>query len=208
MTARKKASRPRIPAHSSGEGGPASTSPWGSGWALWVGVVLLLASMAWRGHRAAVDAPVSVVVPGAVGGALVLAIQEADCPDRSRSMAEWVRTHSEALAREGIGLKVAVVGRESTQPTGPPDTTLPELPVLESDASARVGRSLLRMGVPGTPALLLLDSRGLPVLAGSFSPEGPGSGLELASRFGPFLDSEGWDTGPSIQRLEELRWNP
>lgn len=208
MTARKKAPRPRVPARSSGTGGPASTPPWGSGWALRFGVLLLLASMAWRGHRAAVDAPMSVLVPGGRRGAVVLAVQEADCPDRSLSIAGWVRAHSQALAREGVELHVAVVGRGSAQRVGGPEATLRKLPVLESGASARVGRTLLRMGVPETPALLLLDSRGLPILAGTFSPQGPDSTLGLAGRIGSFLDSERRDAGPSMQRLEELIWNP
>lgn len=176
--------------------------------ALWaVAAAVMLAAAGWRWHAAAVAAP--VLIPGAEGPAIILAVQQADCPDRRAFMEGWVAEFSEPqspgpgttlyLARvHGAGLPLA--------------QALDTLPEIEEDGAAAAARVLRRAGVVGTPALVVVDPGGRPVLTAGFgenhlelaAPDALVRALEIGSR------ARTADNPLDPTRMQEAmaRWNP
>ena len=147
-----------------------------------LGVVLVLTA-GWRWYRAALDTPLQVIY--AEEPTAVLVVQAGDCPDRRAAMEDWIqaRTHDGRVGE--MPLQLAILDRDERAQedlTGAGSgvllgESLGRLPALPPDEARRAGRALLRSGARGTPALLLLDGAGRPMLASTFTATGPGPGL-------------------------------
>lgn len=179
----------------------------GSGWLLASLLVMALVVPRWMAERS--QAPLeSVALPG---GAVILVVQPGDCPDRAATLRRWLLTLPPTPTRRPEDPSAPSPG--PLAPTvAPPDFHIPDihigvvgprdlpLPAPLTDAlkgfarlpsaDAQVaGRTLTRLGVEGTPALLAVDARGRPILVSDFTPDGRIPGLELALRLGlPGLD--------------------
>jgi hypothetical protein len=152
--------------------------------------ILLLAVSAGRWHAAAVAAPLSLA--SLEGPAAVLVLQEGDCPDRSAALARWLEPARDAWG-EAVPLAVAWIG--GVPAVAPP--LLEDLPRLPEEDVVRAGRALLRLESEGTPALLLVDRRGVPLVGETFGEAGLGPRLGLVlGMLEPLLGTE------------VDRWNP
>ncbi len=146
-------------------------------------VAVLVLTAGWRWHRAALDTPLRVI--HAEEPSAVLVVQAGDCPDRRAAMEDWLRARAHNGSAGGLPLQLAILTRddradEETSAAGT-DTMLGEplqrLPALPPDEARRAGRALLRTGARGTPAVLILDGAGRPMVASTFTATGPGPGL-------------------------------
>ncbi len=177
-------------------------SPVGSGWLLAGLAVMALVLPRWAVDRW--QAPLeTIALPG---GAVILVVQPGDCPDRTHTLSRWLLTlpppasdgprASDATSPGGLphsaalpDIRIGVVGRQDLPLSDPVTAALKDIPRLEAAHAQAAGRALSRLGVEGTPALLVVDPRGRPVLVSDFTPEGRIPGLELALRLGlPGLD--------------------
>lgn len=133
----------------------------------------------WRWHSAA------VILPDRAGSggqpAAVLLVQEWDCPDRRAAMASWLKTLRTTMAAEELPVSLAMLDEE----TGSLDPILASLPRLGRRDVSRVARAVQRAGIPGTPALILLDGEGRVLLTDTFAPGGAGPRLALAATLLP-----------------------
>lgn len=172
-------------------------------------VVLLLVA-GWKWHDAAVAAPVRV--GGIDSPTAVIVVQEGDCPDRRAALTTWV---AERASEPGDRpqMRLAALGRRARVPE--PD--LGGIAALPAEHTRDAARALVRFGVEGTPALLLVDASGLPVLGASFATDGPGERLDFALRLlEPASGSVPPDLAPAGPRTRTFepsegdgnRWNP
>lgn len=173
-------------------------------------VVLLLVA-GWKWHDAALTAPVRV--GGIDEPTALIVVQEGDCPDRRAALATWIAERASTAADERAPMRLAVLGRGA----GIPEPELGALAALPPEHVPDAARALVRFGVEGTPALLLVDASGLPVLGASFATDGPGERLDFALRL---LESASGGTsgdappaGIHTRTLEPSegdgnRWNP
>jgi len=150
----------------------------------------LLVSAGWRWHSAATASPDRISL--SEGPAAVLLVQERDCPDRLRGLETWLENlRSETAEGEGADTPLPVYlgaldGDGSVQ-----GTLLADLPRLDASQVARATRAVRRSGLPGTPALLLLDADGRVLLTDTFEPSGPGTRTTLAADLIPYLYARG-----------------
>ena len=173
----------------------------------------LLLTSAWRWHQAAADAPLRVT--DTKGAAAVVVVQAGDCPDRRAALREWLGARTHALETGELTLHLATVDSSSEGLLGrggagagvPAGSLLESLPTLGDDESRRAGRALLRSGAQGTPALLLLDAAGRPLLATTFTATGPGPGLDDAASTLQALTSSGQPVPTDPQPREIAPWN-
>ena len=135
----------------------------------------LLITAAWRWHEAGAALPdqiASVDTPSAV-----LLVQAWDCPDRHAAMVEWVKRVGSGGTATTMPLLLAVLGDD----TGSLDPSLKALTRLDRHDVSRMARAVRRSGIPGTPALILLDEAGRVLLTDTFATDGPGPRLALAA---------------------------
>jgi len=149
-----------------------------------VAIVLLIVT-AWRWHAAEVADPDRI--PEIDAPTAVLLVRADDCPDRRAAMTRWSEGAAKA-ALEGMPVRWMVAAVDGREPGLAPE--LDALPRLDRPATARAARALLRAGLDGTPALLLLDGEGRVVLADHFTLEGAGNRLMLAAELTPLLAPE------------------
>jgi len=126
--------------------------------------LFILAGWRWAGALAAAPIQVADVHQPTV----VLVAQPGDCPDRRAAMSAWLSLALAEAPRADLQLSLAML-RGGAPPTGPP---LAELPALSEKEMSRAERALLRAGVTATPALLLLDAGGVPVMGAAFTETG------------------------------------
>lgn len=167
-----------------------STTPasiWRSGWLPggFIGLALALWLVPWVKSTNQAAEPFQDLPSGGV----VLVVQPGDCPDRTRTLTRWLegirRQEAGAGPGESVPVGVAVLG--------PADVPLPPLiwaaldglPRLDEPEAGRAARALRGMAVEGSPALLVVDGRGRPVLASDFTPEGTMPGLATALAVNP-----------------------
>jgi hypothetical protein len=206
MTERNQQFQTPIPTSSSEGDGPAPSPSGWPGWVYWASAATLALALAWNAHRGALYSLLPPV--GVERAAVVLVVQEGDCIDLRQGMATWATRAAPSLSEAGIGLKVAVLQGDPAVEVQLSEADLGGLPHLVPTAAVRAGRHLQRMGVTGTPALLLVDADGTPVLGSGFEAHGLGPGVELATRFGRVLDETRVGVAPSQQEMEDLIWNP
>lgn len=173
-----------------------------SGWLLTGLLVVALVVPRWGVDRW--QSPLeSTALPG---GGVILVVQPGDCPDRTETLRRWLLTLSPQFSNELHGspttspdlfthaaslpeLHVGVVGRQDLPLPNPLTDALKGIPRLQAADAQAAGRTLTRLAVDGTPALLAVDPRGRPILASDFTPDGRIPGLELALLLGlPGLD--------------------
>ena len=75
------------------------------------------------------------------------------------------------------------------------DAVLEALPRLDRRSVSRAARAIQRSGIPGTPALILLDDEGRVLLTDTFATTGPGSRLVLAAKLLPSIHPPSATTG-------------
>jgi hypothetical protein len=150
----------------------------------------LLAMAIWRWHSAAVIDPDRVASGGQP--AAVLLIQEWDCPDRRAAMAGWLERLRTNVEAEELPVSLAVLD----QRTGDLDPILSSLPRMGREDVSRVARAVQRTGIPGTPALILLDGEGRVLLTDTFGTSGAGPRLALAATLLPRILPPSVSTGP------------
>lgn len=139
---------------------------------------MLLTLSAFRWHEAAAAAP--DIIAGTDRPSAVLLVQPKDCPDRTAAMTRWLADRMESGGQE-LPVAVGVLG---DGPGALPDP-LGLLPRL-GEADTRVAaRAVLRAGIPGTPALILVDVDGAVLLADTFDPRGPGPRIMRAAALFP-----------------------
>ncbi|MDZ7778462.1 MAG: hypothetical protein U5R14_00810 [Gemmatimonadota bacterium] len=136
---------------------------------------ILLGVAGWRWHEAAVVRPDHF--PGVDPPAAILVVQERDCPDRRAAMAVWLDDLHASDAGASLPVYLGVLGDDP----GLLDPRTDELPRLPSAEASTAARALLRAGLSGTPALIVLDSEGHVLLADTFATTGPGARLALAA---------------------------
>lgn len=155
-------------------------------WRFILGVVAaaLFLGAGWRWAGALTTEPASVT--GVDGPAVVLVAQAGDCPERTAAMHRWLANARAQQPRGDPSLQVAMLRDESPATNSP----LAQLSILAAEDASRVERALLRSGVEATPALLLLDAGGRPVLGAAFTQEGPEPELFEALRFLGTLTTE------------------
>lgn len=142
---------------------------------------LLLALSALRWHEAAAAAP--DVVGGIDRPSAVLLVQPGDCPDRTAAMARWL---AQRVASGGTRELPVSVGVLDDGPGALPDP-LADLPRLGKADTRAAARAVLRAGIPGTPALILLDGSGAVLLADTFDPRGLGPRMMRAAELFPSI---------------------
>lgn len=149
--------------------------------AMLLSACLLLTLSALRWHEAAAASP--DVIAGIDRPTAVLLVQSRDCPDRTAAMTRWL---AERVASDGareLPISLGVLG------DGP--GTLPDLLAILprlGEADTRVAaRAVLRAGIPGTPALILVDGDGAVLLADTFDPRGPGPRVMRAAALFPSI---------------------
>ncbi|MEX2465294.1 MAG: hypothetical protein WD995_00195 [Gemmatimonadota bacterium] len=139
--------------------------------------LLVLAAQRW--HEAAVALPdriASVDEPS-----VVLLVQALDCPDRRASMIAWLdRIEAEDPTR-AVPVLLGVLDEDSGS-LGP---TLDALPRLAPEDVSRAARAVMRSGISGTPAVILLDGEGRVLLTDTFATTGPAPRLALAATLLP-----------------------
>lgn len=161
---------------------------------------------AWRWHQAGANAPLRVA--DLDGPSAVLVVQTGDCPDRRAALSRWVGEFGLAARAGGITLLAADVGGPGREVADTPATGSGPLPLLAPAEAKRAARALLRAGAEGTPALLLLDATGHPILAATFTEAGPGPRLRLAAAMMEAL-IPARDPAPRDPHLDEVGlWNP
>lgn len=158
---------------------------------MWITAAFLAAGGLWRWHGAAVvqtDQLEGVHTPAAV-----LLVRHDDCPDRRAGMLAWLRG---AAPDEALGAPLPVFLGVLSEGGGLPlPEPLDEMPRIDGADARRAGRALLRAGVGGTPALVMVDHEGRVLLTESFTQDGPGPRLALTARLAPSL-SPGATTPP------------
>lgn len=173
-----------------------------------LGVAALLLFVAGGSRWAAswMDAPLQVL--DTEGPTLVAVIQGADCPDRTAALARWLHALRRGTPDPSPPVRIAALrgfpsaGLPSTHPLADTDALLDP---VEAD---RAERALLRSGTGHTPALLVLDGHGRPLLAGSFTDRGPDRALSEKLELLSALHAGGGRTGRSeAPSEEEGRWN-
>lgn len=159
----------------------------GASWTnqLTAAAIVLLMVAAWRWHGAGVVAPDRI--PGIDAPSAVLLVRADDCPDRRAAMERWAGEVAPATV-DGAPVRWMVGSVDGREPGLDPQ--MEALPRLTPDAAARAARALLRAGLDGTPALLLVDAEGQVIFADHFTPAGPGPRLALAAELVPMLAPE------------------
>ena len=137
---------------------------------------VLLAVAAFRWHEAAAAAPDRI--RGADGSSAVLVVQTGDCPLRRAAMMRWLVAFQETVSGSASAPVSLAVLRDGP---GAVDDRLTSLPRLGASDTRSAARAVLRAGVPGTPAVVLLDPDGDVLLADTFAPDGVGSRFLAAS---------------------------
>lgn len=149
--------------------------------AMLLSACMLLTLSAFRWHEAAAAAP--DVVGGIDRPSAVLLVQPGDCPDRTAAMTRWLaEREADGGARE-IPVSVGVL-REGPGMLPAPLADLPRLGKADTRVAAR---AVLRAGIPGTPALILLDGTGAVLLADTFEPRGLGPRMMRAAELFPSI---------------------
>jgi hypothetical protein len=175
---------------------------------LWaVAAAALLAAAGWRWHLTAVAAP--VLVPGAEGPAIVLVVQDSDCPDRRAFMEQWI---AELAGSQSPGNGPLIYLARVRGVDLPLTRTLDSLPLLSDEGTAAATRILRRAGVGGTPALVVVGAGGRPSLSAGFgedrlelpAPDVLARTLEAASRALTAHDP----LDPTLPQEATLRWSP
>jgi hypothetical protein len=150
----------------------------------------LLVAAAWRWHEAGAAFPdriASVDTPSAV-----LLVQAWDCPDRQAAMVQWVRGIGPGSSAAALPVLLGVLGDEP----GFLDPSLEALPRLDPHDVSEMARAVRRSGIPGTPALILLDGEGRVLLTDTFATDGPGPRLALAATLLPTIHPPSASGGP------------
>jgi hypothetical protein len=138
------------------------------------GFLLALAALRW--HEAAAAAPDRI--RGAEGAEAVLVIQRGDCPLRRAAMLRWLTDFEEGASRSADRLvTLAVLGDEP----GAVEDRLTSLTRLGWADTRSAARAVLRSGVPGTPAVVLLGPDGSVLLTDTFAPDGHGPRILAAA---------------------------
>ncbi len=141
--------------------------------ACFAAALTLLGLTAWQWHQA------DVARPGRIDGVeeptAILLLQAGDCPDRRAAVLRWLEERSERTDSSRLALMVGYLAGGQASPDGP----VARLPRLEPDELAAAERALLRAGVEGTPALLLVDATGTVVLADHFTTTGLGARADV-----------------------------
>jgi hypothetical protein len=143
------------------------------------GILLVMAG--WRWHEAAAAHPDRITSLSADGPSAVLLVQERDCPDRRAAMVAWLRRIEAEDPARALPIFLGVLGGQA----GFLDPMLEALPRLDAGNVSRAARAVLRSGIPGTPALVLLDPEGRVLLTDTFATTGPGPRLALAAMLLP-----------------------
>ncbi len=141
----------------------------------------LLVAAAWRWHEAGAALPdriASIDTPSAV-----LLVQAWDCPDRQAAMGAWLRGVRSGGQAGALPVLLGVLGDEP----GFLDPGLVALPRLDPQNVSRLARAVRRAGIPGTPALIVLDGDGRVLLTDTFATNGPGPRLALAATLLPTI---------------------
>lgn len=172
----------------------APASQGGSGWlsGALIGVALALLGLSWMDANGRAPAAFQDLPTGGV----ILVVQPGDCPDRTTTLERWFTRLAPAavpapdqgraesvphqLRPEPLPVAVAEMGAQGL--SLPPSLTalLDGLPRLAPSDANRAARALRTMAVEGSPALLVVDARGRPVLASDFTPTGAVPGLATA----------------------------
>lgn len=142
---------------------------------------MLLTLSAFRWHEAAAAAP--DIIGGIDRPSAVLLVQPKDCPDRTAAMTRWLAGRMESGRPQDIPVAVGVLG----DGLGALPDPLGILPRLGEAATRVAARAVLRAGIPGTPALILVDSDGAVLLADTFDPRGPGPRMMRAAALFPSI---------------------
>lgn len=150
-------------------------------------ILLIMAGRRW--HEAAVAQPDRIA--GVDPPSAILLVQERDCPDRRAAVAAWLAELRATGGGEALPVYLAALGNE----TGSLDPRMDELPRLQEVQTSIAERALLRAGLSGTPALLLLDDDGHVLMADTFATTGPGARLALAADLLPAVHSFTTPTG-------------
>ncbi|MEX2472213.1 MAG: hypothetical protein WEA34_08550 [Gemmatimonadota bacterium] len=140
-------------------------------------VFLSLSALRW--HEAAVAAP--DVIAGVERPSAVLLVQPGDCPDRTAAMTRWLVGQGEDGGARALPVSIGVLG---DGPGALPDP-LAALPRLGETDTRTAARAVLRAGIPGTPALIIVDGNGAVLLADTFEPRGPGPRIMRAAALFP-----------------------
>lgn len=150
---------------------------------------VLLALSALRWHEAAAAAP--DVIAGVDSPSAVLLVQRGDCPERTAAMTRWLAKRAEHGELRRLPISLGVLG----EGPGTLPAPLSILSRLEGSDTRTAARAVLRAGIPGTPALILLDGNGTVLFADTFGPHGPGPRIMRAAS----LLSTLAETGPTAE---------
>lgn len=159
--------------------------------AMLLSACMLLAVSAFRWHEAAAAAP--DIIAGTDRPSAVLLVQPQDCPDRTAAMTRWVAERMESGGVRELPVAVGVL-RDGPGALPDPLATLPRLGDADTRAAAR---AVLRAGIPGTPALILVDVDGAVLLADTFDPRGPGPRMMRAAALFPSIAATHPMDGPA-----------
>lgn len=159
--------------------------------AMLLSACLLLTLSAFRWHEAVAAAP--DIMGGIDRPSAVLLVQSKDCPDRTAAMTRWLAARMESGETRELPILLGVLGDGSGALPDP----LGILPPL-GEADTRVAaRAVLRAGIPGTPALILVDGDGAVLLADTFDPRGPGPRMMRAAALFPSIAATNPKDGPT-----------
>jgi hypothetical protein len=142
---------------------------------------LLLSLSALRWHEVAASAP--DVIAGIDRPSALLLVQRGDCPDRTAAMTRWIAQRTANGGTAALPVSVGVLGEG---PGSLPEPLEP-LPRLGKDETRIAARAVLRAGIPGTPALIVVDENGGVLLADTFDPRGPGPRMMRAAALFPSI---------------------
>ncbi len=170
-------------------------------WSATLLFVIALGGSRW--HEAAVDRPVQVLDAGTP--AVVVVVQEGDCPDRRAALERWlVRIRSGTGADHGLNMRRVVL-------RGPQPDEATELGALQPLGGAeadRVVRALLRSPERRTPVLLVVDASGHTLVSFGFEAWGPGPRLAHSAHLLGLLSNPGAGSGDpdAPTEREETVW--
>lgn len=150
-------------------------------------VFLALSALRW--HEAAAAAP--DVIAGVDRPSAVLLVQRGDCPERTAAMTRWLAGQSAQGPTRALPISIGVLG----DGPGALPAALAGLSRLEEAHTNVAARAVLRAGVPGTPALILLDGNGTVLLVDTFGTNGPGPRIMRAASLLSTMASAGGASG-------------
>lgn len=159
--------------------------------AMLLSACMLFTLSAFRWHEATAATP--DIIAGIDGPSAVLLVQPKDCPDRTAAMTRWLAERKERGGARDLPVAVGVL-RDGPGALPDPLAILPRLGNADTRAAAR---AVLRAGIPGTPALILVDVDGAVLLADTFDPQGPGPRMMRAAAFLPSIAATNPMDGPA-----------